>query len=210
MTRLQSARRRSRRVIDWAPIKAAYIEGVIDGVGNRVFPSYDAVGEKFGVHPKLAAQRGARESWLDRRRRFLDQIESRRQDKKASILATTMASFDARAVRLAERLMRQVEQKLDRAENEAMPQLIGHQELRALAQVAREAQIVGRLALGDSTANAARLASAPDRPDLSKFTTDELRMFERFTMMANGVPVDDLPPIPTTMLTLGVKPCIEV
>lgn len=181
---------KKRRRIDWKPIKAAYIEGITSNSGERVFPSYEELSGKFEVHAVSIGRIAAKERWADSRKHLAAKIEDRRQEKKSIILANTMAAFDVVCLRATERMIQQITKRLDQAEDKVAPKPIDMTELRSIAQTLRTTQVIGRLALGDATENAALLANKPDRPDLSRLTVDELRTMERLTRMARGLPVD--------------------
>ena len=175
-----------KRHIEWAPIKADYIEGIIDPTGARVFPTYRELGASRGMNHNYIAARGSKEGWLEQRMHLAAKIEDRRRDKRSTILATSMAAFDVLFVRVAERLVNHITARLDKAELKDSPLGIETQELRAIVNATRGVQMIGRLALGDSTENALQLANQPDKPDLSRLTTEELRTLERLTLMARG------------------------
>lgn len=181
-------RRRGGPKYDWQAIKRDYIEGYpVDG--KHHLPTYADLAVKYGCAFVTIALHGRRESWADVREHRAAKVEEIRTEKRSVLLATTMASFDVLCVQVAERVLMQIERRLDKADDKVAPKPIEFAELRSLAQTARNAQLTGRLALGDSTENANLLANRADKPDLSKLTLDELREMERLTLKARGEPL---------------------
>lgn len=136
---------------NWALVKAAYVEGYErDGV-RVVEPLLDDVAKKFGIPLSTVRKRSMTEKWTDERHLFQKRLEEAKREKTTEVLASKGAEFDALSLRNADKKLRMIERMIDRAEKNNDGFTPG--QVRALAGALKDAQAVGRLALGDSTEN---------------------------------------------------------
>lgn len=136
---------------DWAPVKAAFVEGYeCDGV-RLTEPQLGDVATKFGIPLSTVKKRSMIEKWTEERQLFQKRLEEAKREKTTEVLASKGAEFDALSLRNADKKLRMIERMIDRAEK------IGDgftpAQVRSLAGALKDAQAVGRLALGDSTEN---------------------------------------------------------
>lgn len=134
---------------DWLVIKAEYVEGIVDEKGNRYLPSLEELAVKYGVHAVSVRKHAGAEGWLQRRNAFATKVEEARSAKKSASLAGEAANFDIDSLKLARGLYLICSQDIKRAAEGKMP--LSPAEKAALSQAIKNAQQIGRLALGDST-----------------------------------------------------------
>ena len=179
---------RQRRRHDWSAIKAAYVEGVeINGVRNPI-PTLDEIAARFDIHVSVVRKCSMRETWTDQRDLFTRRLEESKQQKTTEVLASKGAEFDALSLRVAEKLFKKIEKRLDEALREAKPVDITPNQAAALATAAKSAQHVGRLVMGDSTDNARLYAELLQKPDLSALSPAELEQLEALLGKARPAP----------------------
>ena len=136
---------------DWLPVKAAFVEGYDrDGV-RFAEPQLGDIAAKFGIPLSTIRKRSMIEKWAEERQLFQKRLEDARRERTTEVLASKGAEFDALSLRNADKKLRMIERMIDRAEKSGDGFTPG--QVRALAGALKDAQAVGRLALGDSTEN---------------------------------------------------------
>lgn len=176
----------SRRDHDWKAIKREYVEGiVIDGV-RKANPTLEEVAERADVHVSLVRKHSmtSAENWGAERDLFQARLETAQREKTTEILASKGAEFDALSLRVAEKLFKKIEKKIDAAMQADKPIDLTPAAVAQLGAAAKAAQHVGRLVMGDSTDNARLYAELLQKPDLSMLSPDELDQLEQLLTKA--------------------------
>lgn len=163
---------------DWIAIKAAYVEGYeADGV-RMIEPTLDNVAAKFGVPVSTIRKVSMKEKWADERQLFQKRLEEAKRAKSTEVLASKGAEFDALSLRVAEKIFKNLERRIDKslAERDAVD--VTPNQVAQIAAAAKSAQHVGRLVMGDSTDNARLYAELLQKPDLTNLSPAELEQLE--------------------------------
>ena len=133
----------------WPTLKAEYVEGIVNDEGNRAFVSLEDISRKYGIAGPYLRRVSAKEGWLQERHLFVTKVEQARIEKKSDKLAGKGAEFDIKCLRVAEVGVSHVARHFQLAAEAKIPVPAG--ELAQLTQALKNAQQVGRLALGEST-----------------------------------------------------------
>jgi hypothetical protein len=99
--------------IDYSLLKAAYLLGSCDEQGRRSFPSLNDLAKEHGISLSVLAHKAAAEGWTRQREEAQDRITRDVFERYESELAATIASIDRRAVLVADRMLRAVEEAMD-------------------------------------------------------------------------------------------------
>jgi hypothetical protein len=94
-------------------MKAAYVLGACDEQGKRTFPSLSDLAEEYGISLSVLAHKAAAEQWARQRADMQERIMKDVFRRYESELAALIASIDRRAVVVADRMLRAVEEALD-------------------------------------------------------------------------------------------------
>lgn len=165
---------------DWKAIKREYVEGiVVDGV-RKANPTMDEVAARFGIHVSIVRKHAmtSAENWAAERDLFQARLETAQREKTTEILASKGAEFDALSLRVAEKLFRKIEAKIDKTMMANGPVELTPAQVSQLSAAAKAAQHVGRLVMGDSTDNARLYAELLQKPDLGALSPAELQQLE--------------------------------
>jgi hypothetical protein len=137
---------------DWATIRAEYCEGW-DEKGRVRWPTLPELASKHSVSVLLVQQHSHKERWKELRKECVKNRSTKRQTERAKVLADEGAQFDTAALNEAREIVRLVTERrtlFERAgRNKKKPQPIDTLDLMRLAGTLRQAQHVGRVALGD-------------------------------------------------------------
>lgn len=163
---------------DWAPVKAAFIEGYEREGVRLAEPQLGDVATKFGIPLSTVKKRSMIEKWTEERQLFQKRLEEAKREKTTEVLASKGAEFDALSLRSAEKLFKKIERQLDAALADKSTAPLTPNQVAALATAAKQAQHVGRLVMGDSTDNARLYAELLQKPDLSALSPAELEQLE--------------------------------
>ncbi len=177
MTAAKSKRARPT-MFDWVAIKAAYVQGIeVDGK-REANPTFDELAPRFGINVVTLRKRSMVEKWVEERQLFQSRLEEAQREKTTEVLASKGAEFDALSLRVAEKIFRKIERRIDDALKEVGAKELTPNQTQALSGAGKNAQYIGRLVMGDSTDNARLYAELLQKPDLSKLSPDELEQLE--------------------------------
>lgn len=141
----KNARRASHGAHDWVAIKAAFVQGM-EVEGKRVAnPLLRDVAERFGASESTVKKRSMAEKWVDERLAFQAQLEARQRRQTTVAIAGEASAFNAKSLRVAEKIIDAIEKSLTGE--------LTSVEVRQKAGALKDAQHVGRLAMGESTEN---------------------------------------------------------
>lgn len=177
----------------WPTLKAEYIEGITDEEGNRAFVSLEDISQKYGVAGPYLRRVAAKENWLQERHLFVTKVEQARKEKKSATLAGKGAEFDSKCLKVAEVGVSHVARHFQLAAEAKKPVPAG--ELAQLTQALKNAQQIGRLALGDSTEKIDKPGAQVNTQvnlDLSDCTKEELEFALRLGLKLAGPQEDDI------------------
>ena len=178
---------------DWPAIKAEYVEGIVDADGNRSFPFMEDLAKKYGVAGPSVRRKSAKDGWLHERYAFVTKVEQARKEKKSDKLATKGAEFDIKCLKVAEVGVSHVARHFQLAAEAKKPVPAG--ELAQLTQALKNAQQIGRLALGDSTEKIDKPGAQVNTQvnlDLSDCTKEELEFALSLGLKLAGPQEDDI------------------
>jgi hypothetical protein len=158
---------------------------MVDGA-RKANPTLDEVAERAGVHVSLVRKHAmtSAENWTAERDLFQARLETAQREKTTEILASKGAEFDALSLRVAEKLFKKIETKIDNAMRANGPVELSPAAVAQLSAAAKAAQHVGRLVMGDSTDNARLYAELLQKPDLSALSPGELEQLEQLLTKA--------------------------
>lgn len=167
---------------DWAPVKAAFVEGYErDGV-RLAEPQLGDVATKFGIPLSTVKKRAMVEKWTAERQIFQKRLEGAKRERTTEVLVSKGAEFDNLNLSAAEVLVKALLKRLLQKADELTPN-----QLAAMAQALKGGQFVGRLVMGDSTDNARLYAELLQKPDLSALSPAELEQLEALLGKARPV-----------------------
>ncbi len=101
------------KITDYGQIKAAYVMGTCNEQGQRSFPTLNQLAEEYGLSLSTLAHKAAAEQWARQRADMQERIMQDVFRRYESELAALIASIDRRAVMVADRMLRAVEEALD-------------------------------------------------------------------------------------------------
>jgi hypothetical protein len=163
---------------DFASIKAQYVQGV-EKDGKRVLPSLDDLAKAHGCNASNLRKRAGREKWAAARRSFAAKVQQETETKKADVIATKASALDTDAADIAERALRIIRKEVlaMEAAKEAGGgrSRVDRARLAELLAAAKQAQAVGRLALGQPLDISDRRETGEYKFDLSQCTDEQLR-----------------------------------
>lgn len=151
---------------DWDLVKQQYVEGIMDGEGNILFPTLQTLSDMHNIPESTIRKRSAADDWATERNIFRQTLERKRREAKTDVLAGKSAEFDAQVFRLAEiginhlkihfinannRLAKS--EAAAKAEGEENPELfpMALSAMENLSRSLERLQRIGRLALGEAT-----------------------------------------------------------
>jgi hypothetical protein len=137
------------RKYHWPTIKAEYVEGVVDGEGNRAWVSLEELAKKYGMAPPSMRRKSSQEGWLQERYAFVTKVEQARLEKKTDKLAGESAQFDIKCLKVAQAGISHIAHHMKEAAEKKKALTLAESNLAA--QALKSFQQVGRLALGEST-----------------------------------------------------------
>lgn len=135
---------------NYVAIKAEYVEGqVVDG--RIAYPTFAEIAKKHGLDPGTLRRRAAKEKWTAARRKFAAKVTHVTQERKAILIGSQAARLDARAALIAGKVLEKIDREVEALKatgkgNKRVP--LDVDRLKTLVSAAKEAQAVGRLALG--------------------------------------------------------------
>jgi len=150
---------------DWEAIRRDYVEGILDAQGRRIYPTAEDLAEKHGPHVVSIRRRAAKGTWLSARTEFATRVTEARQDARVKDLAAESADFDLKmlavakaAIAVGSRLLADIagtqSRRVAGKDGEVMPPEKGRaKDYADVMNGLRNAQAIGRLALGDTTEN---------------------------------------------------------
>jgi hypothetical protein len=100
-------------IVDYSLLRMAYCLGSCNEQGKRLLPSLGDLSVQYGVPLSTLAHRAAAEGWTRQREEAQDRITRDVFERYESELAATIASIDRRAVLVADRMLRAVEEAMD-------------------------------------------------------------------------------------------------
>lgn len=172
----------SRNRQDWPIIKRSYVEGT-PGEAGVTWPTLNDVAAAHGVSDKLVRERAAAEGWRAERDLFQAKLEQVTREKRTTVLAARAADFDSRTLNVAEAIVQQVAVHLKKSADAKTPLKLD--DLRKMGGTVRNAQFVGRLAMGDVT-EYTKNTDTVEEFDLSVLTDEELALFEAIRRKIGG------------------------
>jgi len=146
-------------IYDWIKIKEEFVQG-IDIRGNRINPTLKELSAKYGMSHSYLRNKAAADHWTAAREKFKQDVESKKNEKKAEEISNDGAEFDASLLRIAKAGVGAVQQRivmhLQAAQRMASgsveePHYLDVLELARVAQAANTFQRVGKVALGEPT-----------------------------------------------------------
>jgi hypothetical protein len=171
---------------DWIAIKRRYVEGYeVDGA-RYANPTMEEIAGHFEIHLSVVKKAAMREKWTDQRELFQSRLEVAQRERTTNVLASKGAEFDALSLRVAEKLFKKIEHRIDQAMKTVDAIDLTPAQASQLAAAAKAAQHVGRLVMGDSTDNARLYAELLQKPDLSALSAAELEQLE--TLLTKAKP----------------------
>jgi len=151
---------------DWDLVKQQYVEGIMDGDGNIMFPTLQTLSDMHNISESTIRKRSAADDWATEKNIFRATLERKRMESKTDILAGKSSEFDAQIFRLADigvnhlkihfinannRLKRSEAEASARGEEDAELQAMALSQMENLSRALERLQRIGRLALGEPT-----------------------------------------------------------
>lgn len=127
---------------DWQLIRSEYISSSI---------SIRELAEKFNCSHDALEARAGREQWTEQRRKMSAEIQAKADAEIAEKRAQLLVEFNEQDLTVAKALRNQIKKHINDSLESGFP--LSTQDIRRLASAASDAQKIGRLALGVSTAN---------------------------------------------------------
>jgi hypothetical protein len=121
---------------DWNAISIEFVSGV---------ESYRALAHRHGLKEATVRQRASREGWQARRHELSQSVTAKAQDALTSQRVGELAKFNEDDLKIAKEIREKAQAMMGADLKPA--------DLKALSGAVKDAQIVGRLALGASTEN---------------------------------------------------------
>jgi hypothetical protein len=97
----------------WGQIKLKYLTGFIDEQGHQVLPTLEQLADEYKLHISTVLRHSADEGWAKARADMQARIVLDAFKQYESEMSATIASIDRRAVMVADRMLRAVEEALD-------------------------------------------------------------------------------------------------
>jgi hypothetical protein len=163
---------------DWVEVKRLFVEGMIVDGKRHANPSLGEVAAHFKIDASSVRRESMREKWIDQRDLFQKRLDEAQREKTTKILASKGAEFDAWSLRIAEKVYKVLEARLDKALADKDAVEMTPTQASHVAAAVKGAQYVGRLVMGDSTDNARLYAELLQKPDLSNLSPAELEQLE--------------------------------
>ena len=130
----------------WDKIKREYIEAPDEA--SR--PTLESLAAKYGCNPAYLRSRASKERWLDQANIFLTKTQQKRQERKSTHLASEQAQFDIECLQLNRALISQIVLNLKRSQEAGS--VLKPVDIQVLVRSLKDAQQIGKLALGDEVA----------------------------------------------------------
>ncbi|MCB2186266.1 MAG: hypothetical protein KQJ78_07605 [Deltaproteobacteria bacterium] len=147
-------KQKGQKCRDYGPLRTAYVEGIVDGDGNRRWPTYQEVAELFNFPASLLRAFGAREKWTDAKGKFRADLEQAAREKTINRLSNEAAELDSAALKCAKagiaecaRHLAAMGKRRKLEEDATYPE----RDLEALGRALAGFHKTGRLALGEPT-----------------------------------------------------------
>jgi len=128
---------------EWQKMKTDFIEGFLDESGERVFPSYKDLGERYGCHKSTVGRKARDESWQDEKNKTQTLIEEKVKEGRVENIVSERVDFDTRCTGMAHDVLDRVVKMLDEA--------VSLSEAESAMRTLAVAQKIGKLAVGDAT-----------------------------------------------------------
>lgn len=136
---------------DWIAIRQEYVEGYDEG-GHLHYPTMDELAARHRCSPPLLRERGSNEDWVGDRDKFRTRVVREREAKRSTLLANEGAAFDAACMRFAADSLAIIEKaRTQHITRKVRGRVAKYDplELQRLMTAARQAQTIGRVALGE-------------------------------------------------------------
>jgi uncharacterized protein YjaG (DUF416 family) len=127
----------------WQKMRTDFIEGFLDESGERLFPSYKDLGDKYGCHKATVGRKARDENWQDEKNKTQTLIEERVKEERVENIVSERVDFDARCTGMAHDVLDKVVDMLDEA--------VSLSEAESAMRTLAVAQKIGKLAVGDAT-----------------------------------------------------------
>ena len=127
---------------DWEAIRTEYISSSI---------SIRELAEKYDCSADALEKRAYRDHWSEQRRKMSAEVLAKADAELAERRAADLIKFNEEDLNVAKALRAQIAKHINEAIKSNLP--LSTHDIRRLASAAADAQKIGRLALGVSTAN---------------------------------------------------------
>lgn len=127
---------------DWELIRLEYISSSI---------SIREIAEKHNCSADALEKRAGREQWTEQRRKMSAEVQAKADAEVAEKRAADLIKFNEEDLNVAKALRAQIAKHINDSIKSGTP--LSTHDIRRLASAASDAQKIGRLALGVSTAN---------------------------------------------------------
>ena len=127
---------------DWDLIRTEYVSSSI---------SIRELADKFDCSADAIEKRAGREQWTEQRRKMSAEVLAKADAELTAKRASDLVKFNEEDLNLAKALRSQIAKHINDAIRGSTP--LSTHDIRRLASAAADAQKIGRLALGVSTAN---------------------------------------------------------
>jgi hypothetical protein len=130
------------RKIPWEQIRLEYVQGV-ERDGQRVYPGQRELAEQYGINTSTIGRRAKRENWTAQRDIFASKLQAASKQRTIEAIADDASEFNLLTFQAAQLLSQHIVQHMQTKPSPS--------EAQQLASALRQAQQVGRLALGETT-----------------------------------------------------------
>lgn len=127
---------------DWDRIRSEYISSSI---------SIREIADKYECSADALEKRAGREQWTEQRRKMSAEVQAKADAEIAERRAQMLVEFNEQDLSVAKALRNQIKNHINDAIQKG--EALSTHDIRRLASAAADAQKIGRLALGVSTAN---------------------------------------------------------
>jgi hypothetical protein len=130
------------RKIPWEQIRLEYVQGV-ERDGQRVYPTQRELAAQYNIATSVIGRKAKRDSWTAQRDIFVSKLGAQSEQKTIEAISDDASEFNLLTFQAAQLLSQHIVQHMQTKPSPS--------EAQQLASALRQAQQVGRLALGETT-----------------------------------------------------------